>query len=185
MLETILNIDLWLFHLLNKGIANPIFDFVMPIVTNQKIFLPVYLIGLVLLIWKGGKRGRIAALILILTVIASDYLSSQVIKSYVGRLRPCHTLLDVRLLVGCGPGKSFPSSHAVNNFAMATILAYFYRKYQWYFWSFASIVAFSRVYVGVHYPLDIFGGALVGFVVGMIFILICRLIEKKMDVKVD
>jgi undecaprenyl-diphosphatase len=78
----------------------------------------------------------------------------------------------VHLLVHCGGGKSFPSSHAANNFGAATILTYFYRKIAWIFFSLAALVAFSRVYVGVHYPFDVLAGAILGMAISAILLLI-------------
>jgi undecaprenyl-diphosphatase len=71
-------------------------------------------------------------------------------------------LQNVHLLVSCGSGFSFPSSHAVNNFAAALILAFFFPQNKWWFFGFAALVAFSRVYVGVHYLFDVIGGAVIG-----------------------
>ena len=133
MLEIIQTIDTWLFHLINGGTANKLFDKFMPFITNNQHWILVYVILFVWLFWKGGKAGRICAAVLIITIIISDQVSSSIIKNYVGRLRPCHVLSDVRLLVPCGGGKSFPSSHAVNTFAAATVLTRYYRKYIWLF----------------------------------------------------
>ena len=108
---------------------------------------------------KGGKRGRTAALLVVLVIVCSDQLSSFVIKPLVNRPRPCHTVEgvpvveNVHLLVGCGGGKSFPSSHAVNNFAVATLFAFFYKRARVWLFLWAFLVAFSRVAVGVHFPL--------------------------------
>ena len=76
--------------------------------------------------------------------------------------RPCNALSDVRLLVGCTKSFSFPSGHATNAFAVATYLSYNYRRYFPCFFFMAVIIAYSRIYVGVHYPLDVASGALVG-----------------------
>jgi undecaprenyl-diphosphatase len=118
-----------------------------------------------LLLVKGGIRGRWAAILLVPTIVLSDQLNSFWLKFIVERLRPCHELLDVRLLVGCGSGYAFPSSHAVNNFAGALVLSYFLPRWTWAFFTFAGIVAFSRVYVGVHYPSDVVAGAIVGMAI--------------------
>lgn len=162
MLDIFLRFDTYLFHLLNRDIANPVFDVIMPIVTNVRYFYVPYVLLFVVLIWKGGSAGRWCAAALALTVLISDPLNSRVIKEMVMRIRPCATLSDVRLLVPCGAGKSFPSSHAVNNFAAAAVIGYYFRKYIPVAYFVASLVAFSRIYVGVHYPADVVGGALIG-----------------------
>jgi undecaprenyl-diphosphatase len=76
----------------------------------------------------------------------------------------------IHMLVDCGPGKSFPSSHAVNNFAVATLLSTYYRRWQWWFFGWAALVALSRPAVGVHYPSDILGGAAIGACVALALI---------------
>ena len=172
------NIDLFLFQLFNMTIANPFFDKLMPFVTQQQNWNMVYIILLVWLLWKGGRNGRIAFVLLIFTIICADQLSSNFIKSWVARPRPCHNLTMLRLLVDCGSGFSFPSSHAVNNFAAAVILSYFYKEYKVVLFTIASVVAFSRVYVGVHYPLDIIGGALIGYTFANLVLLIYGLFTK-------
>jgi undecaprenyl-diphosphatase len=76
------------------------------------------------------------------------------------------------MLVDCGPGKSFPSSHAVNSFAVATLLSTYYRRWQWWFFGWAALVALSRPAVGVHYPSDILGGAAIGACVALALIVL-------------
>lgn len=165
-MEILFNIDKSLLYFLNTTLANGLFDRLMPFITEQKHWNLVYLLLLVILVWKGGWKGRAAALALIIGVGLSDYINSHILKELFSRLRPCHTLTDIRILVDCGPGKSFPSSHAVNNFTMAMIGAGFYREYRWILFSTAALVAYSRVYVGVHYPFDIIGGAVIGLILG-------------------
>lgn len=167
-METLFGIDLYLFKLFNQTLINPIFDATMPFLTKEKHLIPVYAIILFILMWKGGRRGQIVALILVVTVLISDQLSSTVIKTLVGRLRPCQELIDVRLLVNCGSGKSFPSSHAVNNFAAAVVLIGFFRRYWYIFLAIASLIAYTRVYCGVHYPSDVLAGAVIGSIIGLL-----------------
>ncbi len=170
MLNTL---DVRLFRFINGEIHNPVFDFVMPLITDlnkHRIVLFFVAAAYLWMLAKGGRQLRIALLLLPFTILLSDQLSSFVIKGIFERPRPCHTLQHVRLLVGCGSGFSFPSSHAVNNCAGALVLAYFLPRGTWWFFGFASLVAFSRVYVGVHYPLDVFGGGIIGLCCGMCII---------------
>ncbi len=164
MADALYSLDTTLFFFINHSIQNSVFDVMMPFLTSTdtlhfRLFFAVIWLTLVI---KGGTTGRTIALLLIPLILVSDQLSSSVIKSLVGRIRPCHTLSDVRLLVPCGSGFSFPSSHAVNNFAAATLFSYYYRRWMWAFVTYASLVSLSRPYVGVHYPLDVVAGVFVG-----------------------
>ena len=137
------------------------------------------LIGVIILSIKGGKRGKISSAILVIAIILADYSSAQILKPFFQRLRPSHELIDgIRLLVPKGGKYGFVSSHAANIFAAATVLSYFYIKYKKLFFTIAVLVAFSRVYVGVHYPADIFFGSLLGY--GLAWIVLTAWVMIKM-----
>jgi undecaprenyl-diphosphatase len=175
MIESIVALDKQLMYFINVTLANPVCNVVMPIVTSEW-FVRSVLIGAVFAIaWRGGKYGRITALLAILTVILSDQVSSSLIKPWVGRLRPCKELEWVNVLVNCGSGKSFPSSHAVSSFAQAVLWSIRYPKIGWLAYPLASVIAISRIFVGVHYPFDVAAGAIIGATCGFIIILIYRL----------
>jgi len=172
MFEVIQSADSLTFVFINQTLSNPVTDFLMPLITND-IFLRVgFAISVALLLIKGNNHIRRAALFSVLALVVADYLSSSVIKPLVDRLRPCHDpamLTGLRLLVHCGGGKSFPSSHAANSFAVT--LFYFQATPQAKralraTLVLATLIALSRVVVGVHYPLDISVGALLGGAVG-------------------
>ena len=141
----LLSLDTDLFMYLNSGLTHPFFDNLMSGVTEQSNWYPV-LAGawIALIIWGGG----------------------------VGRLRPCNALdaEQCRLLVGASSAKSFPSAHAANSFAMATVASWGYRRLAPLFYVVAALVAYSRIYVGLHYPLDAVGGALLGILLGRLSI---------------
>jgi undecaprenyl-diphosphatase len=188
LVDFLYSIDKAVFIYCNQTIANPLFDAAMPFLTdlNQRWY-GIALFGLLwlLLFWKGGKKGRIVALLLIPLIAISDQFSSTVIKNIVARPRPCHTvngikiIQDLRELVPCGSGFSFPSSHAVNSFAAATYLSHFYRKWSWAFYSYAIVIGFSRISVGVHYPSDVAGGAVIGSAVALIVTYCWRAVEER------
>lgn len=165
MSQTLYRWDEWLFRLLNGAWTNSVFDAAMPFVTDlnkQPWLIAIVAALMVWALWRGGVRGRQAVAVAILTIVVMDQFSSFVLKDLFLRPRPCHELTDVRLLVPCGGGKAFPSSHAVNTFAGALVLGFFYPRALWYLIGYAVLVAYSRVYVGVHYPLDVLGGAVIG-----------------------
>jgi undecaprenyl-diphosphatase len=174
MIDFLINIDLFLFYWINNTIANPFFDTLMPYLTNVEHWYIVYFILFTWLLWKGGKHGRIAALTLLIAIILTDQINSNVLKEYFGRIRPCYTLDDVRLLVSCGAGKAFPSSHAANNFAAAAVLSHFFKQYKYFYFIIAFVIAFSRVYVGVHYPIDVAAGAFAGLFIACVILFILR-----------
>ena len=147
---------------------------------GQDIWIIPILLGIIILSIKGGTKGRIASIVLIIGVILADYSSAQIIKPYFQRLRPSHDILDqIRLLVPKGGRYGFVSSHAANMYVSATILGYFYSKQKRLFFTIASLVAFSRVYVGVHYPADIVFGGLLGYGLGWITITSWVIIKMK------
>lgn len=181
MLDFLNSIDIALFHFINGSLRNSVFDFLMPFVTDlnkQRILLVFVAVILLWMLIRGKRNVKIAALLLIITISVSDQLNSSVIKYWLERPRPCHALQNVHLLVSCGSGFSFPSSHAVNNFAAALILAFFFPRAKWWFFGFAAIVAFSRVYVGVHYPSDVIGGAVIGLFCAANVLLVFSVLEK-------
>lgn len=181
MLDALVNFDKNLFLFLNQGLQNWAFDQVLPFLTdsNRKPIGILILAALwLLLLTKGGRPGKIAALLLIPTIALSDQLNSSFLKFIIERPRPCAELANVHLLVGCGSGYSFPSSHAVNNFAAALVLSYFLPRWTWAFFVYAGVIAFSRIYVGVHYPSDVIAGAMIGMVVGWIVIVVFRSAEE-------
>jgi undecaprenyl-diphosphatase len=181
MTEFLETLDITGFRFINTSLSNSVFDVIMPFLTDlnkQKVVLT--LVGAILL-WmliRGNRNTRLTALLLIVTIIFSDQLSSSIVKYLFERPRPCHTLHGVHLLVGCGSGFSFPSSHAVNNFAAALIITFFFPRSFWWWFGYASLVAFSRVYVGVHYPFDVFGGAVIGLFCASIVLAVFILWER-------
>ena len=178
MIEYLISIDKINFSILNGTISNPVFDILFPIITNQDIWIIPILFGVIMLSIKGGRKGRICSGVLIIGIILADYTSAQILKPYFQRLRPSHELLDgIRLLVPRGGKYGFVSSHAANMYAAATIFGYFYSRYKKLFFTIAALVAFSRVYVGVHYPADILFGGLLGYGLGWIALTIWLIIK--------
>ncbi len=169
MLEFILHIDHVLFLFFNRSIANPVFDVVFPFITEPRNWLIIGVIAITFLLVKEKKKALVVLGIVIIAVALSDLIAYRIIKPLVGRIRPCHPDFFVeggRFLKGYKSSFSFPSNHSMNMFAAATVLSCFYHRYAGYFFTFAILIGFSRIYVGVHYPLDVVGGAVFGILLG-------------------
>ncbi len=159
------HIDTTLFIFFNVYLANPVFDVVMPFITDKHTWYPVWFITIVLLSWKGGTKGRWVVLIAIISVGTTDLTVNRILKPFFHRIRPCNLLENAHLLIGKKSSFSMPSSHAANFFTLAMVFSYFYRKYQPIFWFLAAVVAYSRIAVGVHYPFDVLVGSLLGMAI--------------------
>lgn len=167
--------DTALFLLINQSMANPLFDVLMPALTHRGYLLviPVALYAL-----YAGSRSRtasgrtflrpaLAAVILSLIAFPLADALSEWLKVLIARPRPCHELDGIRLLVRCSPSFSLPSGHATTSFAFTLPLFLLTRPFLPIGWRIlplviAAAVAFSRPYVGVHYPSDVVAGALLG-----------------------
>ena len=181
MIDQLVSLDQEAFLAINQGLSNAFFDWLMPILRNPYTWAPVYLFIIVFSIRNYRKTGVLIVLFIVITFGIADALSSSVIKKSVKRIRPCNDVEfkeEVAVRVRCGSGYSFPSSHAANHFAISTVLIWiFYRRWKHILWLallWAASVSFAQIYVGVHYPFDILGGALLGIIIGCLTGLIFR-----------
>jgi len=175
MLQQIIDFDKDIFLLINQGLSNPVFDWLLPILRNPFTWAPLYLFIIIFFIKHYGKLGILIVACTLLNFAVSDGVSSHLIKKNVKRIRPCNDIEfkhDVNVRVRCGSGFSFTSSHATNHFAMAFFwIVLFRRKWKHTLWLcilWAALISVSQIYVGVHYPIDILCGAILGTGVGLI-----------------
>ena len=173
-LTNILDLDRDLFLKINNSWTNSFFDNVFPWWRDASTWMPLYLFLLLFIFINFGWKAWPWLLTLIITVSLTDQLSSNLLKNWVNRPRPCNdeTLwMHVHLLINrCPSSGSFPSSHATNHFGVAVFLYITLHKYlgKWslLFFVWAATISYGQVYVGVHFPLDIIGGAIIGSIVG-------------------
>lgn len=173
--EKIVQLDQSLFIKINHGTANPLFDSVMPFLRNSIIWAPLYLFVLVFMLINFRLKGLWWAILFLSTVALADMTGTYAFKHAFERLRPCNdpNFSDqVRLLINkCAGGYSFISNHAANHFGMATFFLLTTRRLlTWWSWVavfWAASICYAQVYVGVHYPLDVFAGALLGIAFGI------------------
>lgn len=166
MIEWLENMDRELFLVLN-GWHSETMDFVMWHISGKLQWIPLYLLLLGLLFKKYGWSSWILMLSVAVLISISDQTSVKLFKEGFERWRPCHNV-DLKELVHlvnnkCGGRFGFVSSHATNSFAIATFVGLLLnRKTLVLLLIWAALVSYSRVYLGVHYPSDILGGAILG-----------------------
>jgi undecaprenyl-diphosphatase len=179
MIEYLYRIDLIIFYFFNHTLSIPVLDKFFSFVTNVNNWYMAYIILLLISFIKGGRTGKITAVGVLILIALTDQFSSHILKDLVHRLRPCIVLPDAYTPMGCTGTYSFPSSHAFNNFAAATFIYRFFPKLKWALFITAVLISVSRIYLGLHYPSDVLGGAILGSLVGYFFALLVQWIEKR------
>ena len=159
-----------LLYLHNQNSA--IMDTIMANITQKYSWIPLYMILIYALIREFGWQSVYSIVAIVILVIISDQLVSSLMKPFFGRLRPCHDP-DIGHLINivtrCGGKYSFVSGHATNSFSVSTFfLLIFVRQYKfaWLVLIWPILFSYSRIYLGVHYPLDVICGAMLGIVLG-------------------
>ena len=157
-----------------------ILDHIMPFITDADNWILPILLLIVILAFKEGKRGKIALSLLIISLSITDSICAQILKPFFERIRPSHIAIEgVNLLVSKGGKWSMPSNHASNMFSLAVILTYFYDRFKVPLFSLATLIAISRVYVGVHYPADVVVGAFIGYSISWLIITLWVIIKMR------
>lgn len=163
-------LDHRLFRQLNSVWTNPVLDRLMPFLTDlDRSHVAVFLVLPALVafwLWRDRKNGPRAALAVAAAVGAADAICHLILKPWVHRLRPEFGEAMTVLRTGGHSKFGFPSNHAANSFAAAVVLGYAYPRMKLPSLLIATVIAYSRVYVGAHYPADVVGGALVGAAFG-------------------
>ena len=173
-MNKLFQLDKHFFQLINGKWHNDLFDTLMPYIRNSITWIPLYLFLLVFTFSNFKKNTWWWLFFAAGTVIISNFISSDLIKENFLRLRPCNDpdlSGSIRVLVTYRPqSSSFTSSHATNHFAMAAFFYFTLKKklgnWALLFFLWAISICYAQVYVGVHFPLDVISGAVIGFVFG-------------------
>jgi len=172
----LLKYDQQLFKLINNEWHNAFFDRLMPMLRNSTTWVPFYVFFILFVLINYKRTSPWWLLFAVCLPIITDLVSSSLIKNihFLYRLRPCNdpSLADhIRVLVAYRPqSSSFTSSHATNHFGIATFFYLSFKtkenKWPWLLFFWAFIISYAQVYVGVHYPLDVICGGLIGILIG-------------------
>lgn len=162
--------DTYLFLQVNTRWTHPALDTILPWWRDANTWIPLYLFFIVLAFLNFKQKALPWILFVVINVVLTDQVSSTLIKHWIARPRPCNEAFlmgQMRLLLdGCSGGYSFTSSHAANHFGFALFvyltIGRLLGKWRRLLLIWAATICYAQVYVGVHYPLDVLGGALVG-----------------------
>ncbi|MCB9017077.1 MAG: phosphatase PAP2 family protein [Paludibacteraceae bacterium] len=173
MMENILEWDRQMMVALNLSGSHTVFgDYFMWMTTQIFIWVPVVLMLLYVVCKNKGREAIPVILMIIAVFVLCDQVSSSIMKPLVARPRPGHDPLVMDLLQYVhdyrGGAFGFPSSHAANSFGFAMFSALLFR-YRWYslvVFVWATLCAYTRLYLGVHFPLDILTGISLGLLFG-------------------
>jgi len=161
LLHLMQTVDARIFRAVNSAVPLPALDTLMRLASSKTVGLWLAAgVAAGVLCWS-GRRWSGAIILTVAALVLSDF-SASLLKSVFHRVRPCHVLSDIRLLAGCTWSFAMPSNHAANIWAVATVAWAVRAPWRWPALLLAAAVAYSRVHLGLHYPGDVFVGALVG-----------------------
>ena len=170
-MEAILSFDFAILDFLRENITNPVMDFIMKIITGSGDAGIIWIVAalLCLIFKKTRKAGMCMAIALILVLL----ISNLTLKPIIARPRPFILREEIELIISAPSGYSFPSGHTASSFAAAVGLFIYHKRLGIAALVWATLVAFSRLYMYVHYPTDILAGIVMGIlcaVIGMLLV---------------
>jgi len=181
-MENLQKIDEYLFKLINSTGWQQM-DEIMILISSKWLWIPLYIFILYKIYTTFPDQVYKILFSLCLLIFMADFGSVQLFKEVFQRSRPCHILEGIRVVDGCGGQFGFISSHAANSFAIAFFIALLFQRFWWVInlISWAILIGFSRIYLGVHYPFDILGGMFWGLFVSLLVYYTYKMKLKNID----
>lgn len=180
MLNFIQHFDLKILEWISNNLHNPILDKIFIVLTtlgdNGFIWI---IIALILLI---TKKYRKVGLLILCALLLNLILVNELLKNIVQRTRPFDAVPTIKVLIAKPSSYSFPSGHTSSAFAAVGIIAHMMKKYRLYFIGLAILIAFSRIYLCVHYPTDILGGVVMGIFCAKVVLIIVEIVNNKIKI---
>ncbi len=183
MLEKIIHLDQQLFVFLN-GLGSETYDNLWLMITKQANWAPLFLVVFYLIYKKSGWKNLLLIVVLIVALITICDQGTNLIKNHFHRLRPCNnpTIKDSIRIVKASDTFSFFSGHAANSMTSTVFIFFVLKKYYKYaglLFLFPLIFAYSRIYLGLHFPIDILSGYIFGGVLGFLWYKLFLFIQSK------
>ncbi|MDB2447082.1 phosphatase PAP2 family protein [bacterium] len=180
MLSLVQELDTKLFFAMNSLAGNSLFDQFNMFLSSRNVWVGILLALVALTLWKGGALGKKLVLCSVIVVSFTDSFTYIVLKENIQRLRPCKEYKDqVITPSGCKSQFGFPSNHAANSAAIASTIYFVgYKAVGGLFWGIAILVGLSRIFLGVHYPMDVLFGLVSG---GLYSFLIVKAVNMIID----
>lgn len=183
MLEKILSLDTQLFIYLNS-LGSETFDGLWLLITKQINWIPLFVLLLYLIYKKLGTKQTLYLMLFVAILLVFTDQITNLFKNGIQRLRPCNNpeINSFIRIVQSRKSFSFFSGHAANTMAVATFLYQIFKrdfKYFWLLFLWPLIFAYSRIYLGLHYPLDIISGYLCGAILGFLMFKLYQIAKKR------
>ena len=170
------NFDFAVLQFLQNNFNSQFLDNLFLFITRLGNFSFIWIIIALILI--SIKKYRVIGITMLLALLFSQLIGNELLKNLIQRPRPYITYSQLETSLQAG-GYSFPSGHTASSFAAVTVLLLRFKKYNIFFIILASLIAFSRLYLFVHYPTDILGGIVLGIICGLLAVVVIDLFIKK------
>ncbi|MDU5105835.1 MULTISPECIES: phosphatase PAP2 family protein [unclassified Clostridium] len=173
MLEIISNLDINILNFIRDNLSNAVMDKIMVVITSLGDKGLIWIVMALILL--AVKKYRKIGIILLISLLMTSLLGEGIVKNIVQRPRAFITYPDISIIINPPTSFSFPSGHTASSFAAAVVLGHYFKKWSFLFYFLATLIAFSRLYLFVHYPSDIIVGIALGTICGLLTI---KLLDK-------